>query len=79
MPVQVFLNATLRKRIKEYDPASGLSVSLSEPATVAGLCGLLGIPKGEIKLVMINGRAASLDHVLKGDERIGLFPPVGGG
>ncbi len=79
MPVQVFLNATLRKSVKGYDPTRGLSVSLSEPATVAGLCDMLRIPKGEIKLVMIDGRAASLENELKGNERIGLFPPVGGG
>ncbi|PIP47189.1 MAG: hypothetical protein COX16_05945 [Deltaproteobacteria bacterium CG23_combo_of_CG06-09_8_20_14_all_51_20] len=79
MPVQVFLNATLRKRVKSYDAAGGLSISLSRPVTVAGLCDMLRIPKGEIKLIMIDGRAASLENELKGNERVGLFPPVGGG
>ncbi len=79
MPVQVFLSTTLRNRFAGYDPQTGILLSVPQGTTVEGLCHSLGIPPGEVKLVMIDGRASSMSHVLKGDERIGLFPPVGGG
>jgi len=37
------------------------------------------IPADKIKIVMINGKSKKLDYVIQGDERIGLFPPIGGG
>ena len=39
----------------------------------------LDIPLEEIKLVFVNGAAASLDTVLADGDRVGIFPPVGGG
>ena len=39
----------------------------------------LGLPEDEVKLVMVNGIVTKLDAVLEGDERVALFPPVGGG
>lgn len=39
----------------------------------------LGIPPSEVKVIMVNGVHSPLDRSLKGHERIGLFPAVGGG
>ena len=47
--------------------------------TVAELCGRLNLPSDDIKIVMVNGRNQPMDLILKGDERVGFFPPVGGG
>jgi len=33
----------------------------------------------KIKIVMVNGKSEPFDYELQGDERIGFFPPVGGG
>jgi sulfur carrier protein ThiS len=79
MPVQVFLAATLRRFIPDYNPEKGISVSIEPGETVARIIELLGIPKEEVKIVMVNGVHASLDHQLSGDERVAFFPPVGGG
>jgi sulfur carrier protein ThiS len=79
MPVKLFLSTTLRNLIPGYDAEKGLEVSMPVSMTVGDLCRMLDIPAKEIKLVMVNGRSASLDHELKGDERVGLFPPLGGG
>jgi sulfur-carrier protein len=32
-----------------------------------------------VRLIMVNGIASKWDAALKGDERVALFPPVGGG
>ena len=39
----------------------------------------LGIPETKAKLIFINSVKVSLDAVLKDGDRLGIFPPVGGG
>lgn len=39
----------------------------------------LGIPKDTVKLIFINGKKARPSQVLAAGDRVGLFPPVGGG
>ena len=79
MPLTVFLSSTLRKYVPEYDPINGMSLKVDREMTVAELCEHMTIPPDRIKIVMVNGKSESLDYLLKGDERVGLFPPVGGG
>jgi molybdopterin converting factor small subunit len=38
-----------------------------------------GVDEGEIHLVMINGSHGTLDSLLQDGDRLGLFPPIGGG
>jgi molybdopterin converting factor small subunit len=39
----------------------------------------LGIDAREVHVLMVNGVISRLDRVLVGGDRLGLFPPVGGG
>ncbi|MBW1780355.1 MAG: MoaD/ThiS family protein [Deltaproteobacteria bacterium] len=79
MAVKVFLSSTLRQHIPGYVPSDGAEITLDRKITVSELCTLMGIPLDMIKVIMVNGRDASLDDELRGDERVGLFPPLGGG
>lgn len=79
MPLLVLLAATLRHHVPDYDPMTGLSVTVPAGTTVRGLVELLQLPAEDVKLIMVNGVAASWTTVLQGDERVALFPPVGGG
>lgn len=79
MALQVLLAATLRKYFPDYDHAAGLAVQIEPGLTVGELAANLKLPIDEIKLIMVNGLAAKWDTVLQGDERVALFPPVGGG
>lgn len=79
MSLKIFLSSTLRKYYPDYDPLKGVDFSAAGKTTVAEICGEIGIPMEKIKVIMINGKSGSPDYVLRGDERIGLFPPVGGG
>ena len=73
--IQVKLYATLRKFLP--DDSNEMDV---EPGTsVRDLLKRLGIPDTEAKLIFINGRRGSIDTILQGGERLGIFPPVGGG
>jgi sulfur carrier protein ThiS len=79
MPVQVFLSTTLRGRFPDYDAHKGVILNIEKDATVEDLLRVLGIPVMDVKIIMVNGRSAEPSQPLKGDERIGLFPPMGGG
>ena len=79
MPLKILLSSTLRKYISGYDPVKGISFSVDEEITVEELCERINIPPDRIKIVMVNGKSKPMDHTLKGGERVGLFPPIGGG
>lgn len=47
--------------------------------TVESVLKRLGVPVDQVKLVFINGVRKDLAFELSGGERVGIFPPVGGG
>lgn len=79
MPLKILLSSSLRKYVSGYDPVKGMSFSVAGEITVEELCERINIPCDKIKIVMVNGKSKHMDHVLKGIERVGLFPPIGGG
>ncbi|MBW1792272.1 MAG: MoaD/ThiS family protein [Deltaproteobacteria bacterium] len=79
MALKVFLSSTLRQYFPGYDSSEGARFSVNRKTTVSELCKLMNIPEAKIKIVMVNGKSESFDYELQGDERVGLFPPVGGG
>jgi molybdopterin converting factor small subunit len=73
--IQIKLFATLQK----FLPASAANYPIEAGTTVGGLLQQLDLPPDKIKLVFIDGVRAELTSTLKGGERVGIFPPVGGG
>jgi sulfur carrier protein ThiS len=69
----------LRQYISGYEPSAGLEQHVEKGITIADLCQKLGIPIEKIKIVMVNGRKEDMNYIIQGDERLGFFPPVGGG
>lgn len=79
MALKLMLAATLRRYLPGYNGETGYEVSVEPASTVRDLCRQLRIPEKEVKLIMIEGVAAGWDSVLTGNERVALFPPIGGG
>lgn len=77
MKVEVRLYATLRR----YAADSGgvMTAELAEGTTVAGLMARFGIDPAQVHLFMVNGTHAEPQRQLRDGDRVGLFPPVGGG
>ena len=78
MFVQVHLYATLRR----YAPADSkgvLVLELQSNETVGELLYRMGIDVGEIHIIMINGVSGNMESILHDNDRLGVFPPVGGG
>jgi molybdopterin converting factor small subunit len=80
MRVSVKLYATLQ----EYSPpgtelGEAFPIDL-EGQTVHELVNQLGIKDEQAKIVMVNGvRIDALSYVLKENDQIVIFPPIGGG
>ncbi len=79
MAIQLLLAATLRKFLPDYDAAIGHSVDVAPGCKVRDIAHQLGIPEAEVRIILVNGVSAKWDTILNGDERVALFPPVGGG
>ena len=73
--VEIKLFATLQK----FMPAAAENYTIEEGTSIRTLLRQLDIPEEKAKLIFIDGLKAELTTVLKGGERIGIFPPVGGG
>ena len=73
--IQIKLFATFLEKL----PGNADHFPVAAGTTVADLADLLGIDRKEAKLIFINGRKGTLDSVLSEGDRVGLFPPVGGG
>jgi len=75
MPIDLKCYATLAP----LTPAGANAFPIKEGETVKALAERLNIPLEEVKIVFVNGLAAELDRVLADGDRVGIFPPVGGG
>ena len=78
MVLEVRLFATLRR----YAPTSlngVMTLDVPECITVLDLVKQLKIDPKEIHLIMINGLGREFEEILTDGDRVGLFPPIGGG
>lgn len=75
MGIEIKLFATLC----EFLPKDHKDYPIDDGETVKSLMDKLGIPEEEVTLVFINNTKAEQTSVLNDKDRVGLFPPVGGG
>jgi molybdopterin synthase sulfur carrier subunit len=73
--IQLKLYATLKK----FTPNDGDEINIEPGSSVDDILKQLGIPDTDAKLIFINGKKGAIDTILNGGERLGIFPPVGGG
>jgi molybdopterin synthase sulfur carrier subunit len=73
--IQLKLFATLR----EFTPPSADNFIIDQGTRICDLLDQINMPREKAKLIFINGVKAELTTVLEGGERVGIFPPVGGG
>ncbi len=73
--IQLKLYASLQM----FRPPEGEEYPIAAGTTIRDLLKKLNVPEENAKLVFIDGAQAALSSTLQGGERVGLFPPVGGG
>lgn len=79
MNIEIRLFASLASYAHHPSVSENSILNLDHPSTIRDAITLLGVPEGEIKLVFKNGVQASLDANLDEGDRLGIFPPIGGG
>jgi len=62
-----------------YTPPDASRYPIASGTTVGQLLDRLQVRYADAKLIFINGIKGDLDSTLQGGERVGIFPPVGGG
>ena len=75
LQIQLKLFATLR----EFTPPAADSFIIGQGTRICDILDQINMPREKAKLIFINGVKAELTTVLEGGERVGIFPPVGGG
>ncbi len=79
MKIEVNLYATLSRYIPNGSKGPTHIVDVKEGTTVSELLQQLGVPANSAKLIFLDGIHSNLDAKLKDGDRLGVFPPVGGG
>jgi len=77
--LEVRLYATLRKYAPGLKLGEALEINLKKGSTVENLFTNMNIPKEEVKVVLVNGRAQKHGYVLLNADRVAIFPAVAGG
>lgn len=78
MNIEVRLYATLRRYLPET-PNGITTIEVTEGITVLEVINQLGIDPAEVHLSMLNGMGCELAQTVNHGDRLGLFPPIGGG
>jgi molybdopterin converting factor small subunit len=73
--IEIKLYATLLS----YAPANASCYPIESDTSIEKLIEELKIPKDQVKLVFSNGVKCDLGTLIQDGDRIGVFPPVGGG
>ena len=73
--IDLRLFATLQKFVPENADAFPISAG----STVRDVLERLHVPVEKAKLIFVNGLKKDLDTVIADGDRVGVFPPVGGG
>ena len=77
--MKTHIDLKLFASLSDLTPVTGEKYPISPGTTIGMLLEQLGVAKNEVKLIFINGRKGDLTSALQGGERVGIFPPVGGG
>ena len=67
------------RTVAVFTPDDADCIPIDAGVTVEGLLQQYDIPTAKAHLIFINGVKQSLQSVLNGGERVGIFPPVAGG
>ncbi|MGD9058672.1 MAG: MoaD/ThiS family protein [Desulfobacterales bacterium] len=79
MSRESIIQLKLFANLQTFTPPAADSYPIEAGITVGDLLAQLDIPEDKIKLIFIDGVKSELATVLRGGERVGIFPPVGGG
>ena len=75
----MYIHVKLYATLSPNSPKEPNGCHLNGGARVKDLIEHLGIRPEDAKLIFVNSRRADMDTPLSDQDRVGIFPPVGGG
>ena len=79
MRVRVRLFATLARYFGNTTPGTSFEIEVPDRTTLLDLVIQLELPREEVKVFFVNGRARPMDWVLRAEDEVGIFPLIAGG
>lgn len=79
LEVRVFAGLKCNNRELPCYGQNDFSLEVSEKITVSQLYDILMLEGPETLISLVNGLAQKMDYTLSDNDRVGIFPPVGGG
>jgi sulfur carrier protein ThiS len=80
MQVRVKLMGTLRSKLPPGTQGGAAALEVEPGTTVADVLGRLGIARGHVHLVLVNGgMETDRQRILSEGDELTVFPPVAGG
>jgi molybdopterin converting factor small subunit len=76
---KIHITLKLFATLAPYLPENADHFQIEDGRTVEDLIKALQLPADAVKLIFVNGRKQDNTYELKSGDRLGLFPPVGGG
>lgn len=73
--IELKLYATLQA----YAPVDAASYPVEAGTSIGEIVEALNIPRDQVKLIFLNGVKCEPETPVNENDRIGIFPPVGGG
>jgi sulfur-carrier protein len=77
--MDIHISLTLFASLSQKMPENSDRFAVPPGTTVGKVLSSLGITSDDAKLVFVNNRRAELASILEDGDRLGVFPPVGGG
>jgi sulfur carrier protein ThiS len=79
MQIEINLFASLGVYKPKGHGVGGWIAEFSDGLTVGDILAQLSVPPDKVKIIFVNGVHADRAAVLNDGDRVGVFPPVGGG
>ena len=79
MKIEIHLFASLSKYLSAGYVDKSFIMEPRGAVTVKDILTQLGVPQDAVKLIFLNGIHAKDSDRIKDGDRLGLFPPIGGG
>ena len=77
--MKTYIQLKLFASLQPFMPPTGENYYIEPGISIRNLLEQMNIPQEKAKLIFIDGIKANLSSTLSGGERVGIFPPVGGG
>jgi len=79
MKIEIHLFATLTKYLPPGVADNTFLMEVDQGTPIKDIINRIGIPQADVKIIFLNGVHARDIDKLKDGDRLGIFPPIGGG